>query len=213
VPNLTTKKLSIAIIFSSLFVVLSLFPIGTIFIGGNGRFQLSIMLPPMVGWLLGPYYGIISMVLGSIIGTFFFPSSPFGLLSFIIPATGAFFAGLNKKGIPYLTALYLAFFSFYFVVVYPSLYWFIAPHIIAAIFSILLFFFSSSRVGVFLNVFSSTFAQQATGTILTILLLQVKTESYYMIFPLMIYERSIAIIGSFLLILAVKNRLKSYITL
>jgi hypothetical protein len=210
--SLQIRRLSIAIIFASLFVVLSFIPIGTSLIGGSGLFSLSLILPPVVGWLLGPSYGSFSMIMGSLAYTFLSPLSSFGLLAFIIPSSGAFFSGLNRKGFSLVTTAYLCLFSLSYVIIYPIVWWFIIPHLIAVCFSVLFFLLRHTRISIFLSSFSSTFSQQATGLILTIVILQLKAEIYYIIFPSMIYERVLAGIGSFLLISAIEKRLNQYTT-
>ncbi|MEM3403304.1 MAG: hypothetical protein QXJ17_01945 [Nitrososphaeria archaeon] len=206
------KRFSVSIVFSSIFVILSLIPIGTSFIGGIGRFQLSIILPPLTGWLIGPYYGSMSMAIGSIISGFFFPTSPFGFMGCIIPASGALFAGFIRRDRSILSAVYLIAFALLFSFVYPIAWWFTIPHLFAALLCILTDLVNSHKVQVLFGTFSSTFSQQATGTILTILLLKLTAEDYFLILPLTMYERTIAAVGSFLLILAVERRLKtSYI--
>lgn len=207
--SLQIRRLSITIVFASLFVVLSFIPIGTSFIGSSGLFKLSLILPPVVGWLLGPSYGSFSMIIGSLIYTFISPS-PFGFLAFIVPSSGAFFAGLNRKGFPLLTTTYLSLFSLSYVIIYPTMWWFITPHLVAVCFSVLFHISKLTRIRIFLSSFSSTFSQQATGLILTIVILQLQPEDYAISFPFMIYERVLAGVGSFLLISAIEKRLNQY---
>jgi len=212
VTKITTRKLSAAIVFASLYVVLSFIPIGTSIVGGRSSFSLNEVLSPVVGWLLGPYYGVLSMVIGFFVGNFFSVSATFGLLGIVIPTSGALFAGLNKRGLPFITTIYLVFFSFFFYITYPMVWWFILPHIAASFCSILILFLKSSRVSVFFNTLSSTFAQQATGTFLAMFLLSLTSEQFYIIFPLTIYERTIASVGALLLILAIEKRVKTFFT-
>jgi len=212
-PKPTIRKLSIAIVFASLFVVLSFIPIGTSIIGGKDSFKLAIVLPPVVGWFLGPYYGVLSMIIGFIAGNFFSVTSTYGPLGVIIPMSGALFAGLNKKGVPFITSIYLILFSFFFFISYPTVWWFILPHIVASCCSILILLFKSSPISVFFNTLSSTFSQHATGTFLAILLLSIRAEQYYLIFPLTIYERTVSSVGALILILAIGKRIKTYFVL
>jgi len=209
--KIAVRKLSAAIIFSSIYVVLSFIPIGTSIIGGKDSFKLSIILPPVAGYLLGPQLGVLSMSLGFVVGSFFPVSSALGPVGILIPVSGALFSGLNRRRLSFLTALYLALFSSFFSIVYPTVWWFTLPHVAAACFAVLILVFKSSRLGVFFNTFSSTFAQHATGTSLYILFLLLKAEAFYVIFPLMIYERMVASVGAFLLIWGVERRIKSYV--
>jgi hypothetical protein len=145
--------------------------------------------------------------------TFFSVTSTYGPLGIIIPMSGALFAGLNKKGPPFVTSAYLILFSFFFISFYPSVWWFILPHIIASCCSILILFFKTSHTSILFNTISSTFSQHATGTFLAILLLSMKAENYYLIFPLTIYERTVSSLGALMLILAIEKRIKTYIVL
>ncbi|MGQ9781013.1 MAG: hypothetical protein ACUVQ8_01990 [Nitrososphaeria archaeon] len=208
--KIAARKLSIAVIFSSLYVVLSFIPIGTSIIGGKDSFKLSIVLPPVAGCLLGTQLGVLSMLLGSVIGNFFSVSSPIGPLGLLVPVSGALFSGLNRRGLSLVTASYLILFFSFFFVVYPTIWWFALPHVVSACLAVLIPIFRSSRISVFFNTLSSTFSQHSTGTVLFVLLLSLKPEAFYVIFPLMIYERAVASIGAFLIIVGIEKRIKSY---
>ncbi|MGD0330048.1 MAG: hypothetical protein ABSB40_06325 [Nitrososphaeria archaeon] len=211
--KITSRKLSAAIVFASLYIVLAFVPIGTTVIGGTSSFGLAIIVPPVVGWILGPYYGALSMVISFAAGNFISMTATFGFLSVLISTSGAFFAGLNKRGFPFITAIYLVFFSFFFCIIYPTAWWYILPHIVASCCAVLILFFKkSSRLSVFFSTLSSTFAQQATGTFLSIFMLSLTSGEWYVIFPLTIYERTIASVGALLVILAIEKRVKTFLT-
>ncbi len=202
--SIDVRKFSLAITFSSLYVVLSFMPIGTTLVGGTGFFSLSIILPPTVGWLLGPFYGSLSMLIGSTIYFFFNPVSFFGILTPLVPLSGALFAGLNRRRLSFLSFSFILSFVIFFTINYIKVWWFIIPHILAA-FSSLLYYLVGERFRIFLSSFSSTFVQHSTGTLFAILLYHLADERLLVIFPQMLYERSIATFGSFLLIMALEK--------
>lgn len=202
--TIDVRKFSASITFSSLYVVLSFIPIGTALVGGTGVFSLSLILPPVVGWILGPFYGSFSMFFGSIIYLFFNPSSFFGILTPLVPLAGALASGLNRRKLSYIPFLFIFSFVVFFVVCYHKIWWFVIPHILAS-FSSLLYYLVGGRVKVFLNVFSSTFVQQSTGTLFAILLYNLVDEHFLIIFPQMLYERTIATFGSFILIVVLER--------
>jgi len=200
------RKFSASIVFSSLYVVLSFIPVGSLLVGGTGSFSLSLILPPAAGFFLGPVYGPISMFLGALVWLFLTPGSFFGLLTPLVPMAGALASGLNRRGLSCLVFLYLTMFNVLFLARYSGFWWFIIPHFSASISSILLYFVKG-RLGVLLNTFSSTFAQHATGTSLFILLFSFKAEAFYPMFFSMLYERTISTFGSFILLLVLERYL------
>ncbi|MEM0384836.1 MAG: hypothetical protein QW134_02170 [Nitrososphaeria archaeon] len=204
VTSINVRKFSAAIIFSSLYVVLYFMPIGTTLVGGTGIFSLSLILPPTVGWFLGPFYGSFSMFIGSTVCLFFNPGSFFGLLTPLVPLSGALSSGLNRRKLSFVSFSFIFFFVIFFITSYNKIWWFTIPHILAA-FSSLLYYFVGERVKIFLSSFSSTFVQHSTGTLFAILLFHLTEEYLVISFPKMLYERSIAAFGSFLLIMVLEK--------
>lgn len=200
------RKFSVSIAFSSLYIVLSLIPIGSFLIGGRGSFSLSLILPPVAGFFLGPVYGSLSMFIGALAWLFLSPGSFFGPLTPLVPMAGALASGFSRKRMSYLVFLYLTLFNVFFVARYSGFWWFIVPHVSASISSILLYFVKG-RLNILLNTFSSTFAQHATGTFLFILLFNFKAELFYAMFFSMLYERTISTFGSFTLLLVLERYL------
>ncbi|MCX8188167.1 MAG: hypothetical protein N3F64_00470 [Nitrososphaeria archaeon] len=202
--SIDVRKFSTAIVFSSLYVVLSFMPIGTTLVGGTGVFSLSLILPPTVGWFLGPFYGSFSMFIGSTIYLFFNPGSFFGIFTPLVPLSGALFAGLNRRKLSFLSFSFIFLFVIFFIISYNKIWWFIIPHVLAA-FSSLLYYLVGKNFKIFFSSFSSTFVQHSTGTLFAILLYHLTDKQLLIVFPQMLYERSIAAFGSFLLIMVLEK--------
>jgi hypothetical protein len=63
-------------------------------IGGGGVISFGLVSGAIIGFLLGPFFGTIAVLIGSLAGGFVNPSiALFGLLTPLAPATGAFVAG------------------------------------------------------------------------------------------------------------------------
>ncbi len=126
------KDLALTCIFASLYALLSLvslFPI----IGSVGRFiTLAAVLAPVMGILLGPYFGAFAASIGGFLGWSITQTGAFSFLSFVPGATTALASGLlyNDKrklsGLMYST-LFLAL-AFYPTIgpawIYPYYLWF-----------------------------------------------------------------------------------------
>lgn len=108
---------------------MSLFPV----IGSVGKFiTMATVMAPLIGLILGPYYGTAAVSMGGFIGWIITQTGPFGFLSFVPSANGALFSGLlyNRKRIVSII-LYLALFlalAFYPTIgpawLYPHYLWF-----------------------------------------------------------------------------------------
>jgi hypothetical protein len=94
--KLSTKDLSLIIVFAALHAVFSIFPIGFT-LGVQGQITFGVIIAPMIGILLGPYKGGLAVLLGSCIGMSLNPGGAiFGPLSFIPPFLGSFGTGCVK---------------------------------------------------------------------------------------------------------------------
>jgi len=129
---LKPKGLALIISFASLYAVLtlvSLFPI----IGAVGAFiSLASIIAPLVGIMLGPYAGALSVSIGGFIGWSIRQASPFGFLSFLPGTSTAFASGFlyngKRKHVVVMYSLLLLSLAFYPVVgpawLYPYYLWF-----------------------------------------------------------------------------------------
>jgi len=88
------KNIALTACFATLYVVFSvwnLFPI----IGAQGKFiSAAVVTAPLIGILLGPIYGALSITLGGIASAFLSLSGVFGPLSFLPHAAAAFASGM-----------------------------------------------------------------------------------------------------------------------
>jgi hypothetical protein len=202
--SIDVRKFSNSIAFSSLYVIFSFMPVGTTMIGGQGSFSLSLIIPPVAGYLLGPIYGPFSMLIGALAYLFFNPASFFGILTPIIPMAGALASGLNRRRLSYIVSFYLLLFAAFIISYYSEVWWFIIPHVLASVLS-LFHYLVDGKFRFLLNTFSSTFFQHATGTMLAIFLFKLNAAILAMSFPPMLYERTVSTLGAFLLLIALEK--------
>jgi len=93
-PSLSTRNIALAACFAALYVVFSiwnLFPV----IGAQGRFiSAAVVTAPLIGIILGPIYGVLSITLGGIATVFLSLPGAFGPLSFLPHAAATFASGM-----------------------------------------------------------------------------------------------------------------------
>jgi len=113
------RNIALTACFAALYVVFSvwnLFPV----IGAERRFITAATLTaPLIGIVLGPAYGVLSITLGGITSAFLSLPGPFGPLSFLPHATAAFVSGMltTKKQAVCTASYFLLFVIFAF---FPS---------------------------------------------------------------------------------------------
>lgn len=123
------KDVALTICFTALYAVFCIFPLFQIVGLPNKSITLSAVIAPIIGILLGPYFGAVSTFLGGAIGFF---ARFFSLPSFVSGIVSAFSAGalfFNKRSLCVFTYFsVLFFFGFYPFVgpvwLYPVLMWF-----------------------------------------------------------------------------------------
>jgi len=80
-------------VFGAIHLVVTIIPY-SMAIGGGGVISFGLVSGAIIGFLLGPFFGTIAVLIGSLAGGFVNPSiALFGLLTPLAPATGAFVAG------------------------------------------------------------------------------------------------------------------------
>lgn len=80
-------------IFGAIHLIITLIPYN-IAIGGEGAISFGLISAPIVGFLLGPFFGVIAVLIGSSIAMLMFPSlALIGPFTAIATAFGAFGAG------------------------------------------------------------------------------------------------------------------------
>ncbi len=92
-------------IFGAIHLIITLIPFN-ISIGG-GEISFGLVSAPIMGFLLGPFYGVIAVILGSVIALFINPLiAVLGPFTILATAAGAFAAGAmrtrDRVGIPIL---------------------------------------------------------------------------------------------------------------
>ncbi|MHA2602199.1 MAG: hypothetical protein AM324_008735 [Candidatus Thorarchaeota archaeon SMTZ1-83] len=147
---------ALSCIFAALQMVIVLFP-ATLPIGGTGGyFSIDLVSAPFIGYLLGPLYGTVSVLLGTfiafvvdpsaagVLGTIasFIPAFPWvgAFIAGIVPATSAFVAGRIRTGryraVPLVFILLIVFFLL--TPVGPLALSFLWLHIVALVLSVLI---------------------------------------------------------------------------
>lgn len=125
-------------IFSAVHLVITLIPYN-VSVGG-GEISFGLVSSPIIGFLLGPFYGVISVLLGSTLALFINPAiavlGPFTLLA---TAAGAFVTGaMRTKDKVIIPILFIISFGIYLVspigLALPSFIWF---HLIVFAISVL----------------------------------------------------------------------------
>jgi hypothetical protein len=98
---------SLTCIFAAVQMVITLFPVTFPIDATGGYFETGLVSGPIIGYLLGPFYGSVSVLLGTFLAAVVDPLAAGvlgtlgllgGFLAGLPPATGAFVAGLVKNG-------------------------------------------------------------------------------------------------------------------
>jgi len=133
-PNfrLSTGNIALTACFAALYVVFSLWNLFPV-IGAEGKWiNAAVVMAPLFGMILGPYFGVLSITIGGIAGAVFQITGPFGPLSFMPHAAAAFCSGMltikrqNVCVVAYAPLLFL--FSFFPLIgpvwLWPYVIWF-----------------------------------------------------------------------------------------
>jgi hypothetical protein len=96
--SLSTKNVALTSCFAAMYVVFSFWNIFPV-IGADNKFiSAATITAPLIGIILGPIYGVLSITLGGIASAFLSPSGFFGPLSFLPHAAAAFASGILITG-------------------------------------------------------------------------------------------------------------------
>ena len=128
--RLKAKDVSLIICFTALYTYFCFIPAFPIAGSQGGSITLAAITAPIIGIILGSYLGMLSTLLGGIVGFFF--AAPFIPPSFVSGIVTAFFAGMlyaNKSTVCAFMYFSLLFFFGFFpfvgpVWLYPPLMWF-----------------------------------------------------------------------------------------
>lgn len=89
-----TRNIALTACFAALYVVFSVWNIFPV-IGAQGKFITAATLTaPLIGIILGPVYGVLSIALGGVASAFLSIQGPFGPLSFVPHTAAAFASGM-----------------------------------------------------------------------------------------------------------------------
>jgi hypothetical protein len=117
-------------IFAAIHTILALIPSFPAIGVEGGTLSLGMISGPMVGFLLGPFFGTIAVIIGSIIAGFVNPAIlVIGPFTVIATATGALVAGLIRVGKPFFVPIiYVIVIVFYLIgplgLLLPVFVWF-----------------------------------------------------------------------------------------
>lgn len=126
-------------IFGAVHLVITLIPFN-ISIGGGGEISFGLVSAPIIGFLLGPFFGVIAVLIGSLLALFINPLiAILGPFTVIATAAGAFAAGAMRTRIRMIIPLiFLLAMAIYLIspvgVLVPAFIWF---HFIAFLLSLL----------------------------------------------------------------------------
>jgi len=126
-------------IFGALHFVITLIPFN-LSLGGVGEISFGLVSAPIIGFLLGPFFGVIAVLIGSLLAMSMFPTiAIIGPLTALATASGAFAAGAMRTkiriGVPLIFVLSMGIYLISPVgIAVPTFIWF---HIIALVLSLL----------------------------------------------------------------------------
>jgi len=126
-------------IFGAVHLIITLIPFN-LSVGGGGEISFGLVSAPIIGFLLGPFFGVIAVVIGSLLAMFINPLiAVLGPLTALATAAGAFAAGAMRTKIRIsVPVLFILAMGVYLIspvgFAVPAFIWF---HIIAAILSLL----------------------------------------------------------------------------
>jgi len=90
--KLNTKQIALISVFAALIVIVTRLPSIPI-LGGEGKVELSVILYPIIGIILGPWIGFVAAFLGNLIAWIIPSSTVFGILLIPAGAVAAFVSG------------------------------------------------------------------------------------------------------------------------
>lgn len=192
-------------VFAGLYAVTSIVPI-SVFVGASSMLSLNLIITPCIAILLTPMEAVAAALIGGLLALWIAPwQAMFGPTTVLLPLAGAFFGSMtfHKKKIGslivaiFLTAVVLA----YLTSRSEFPYW-IVPHIGAIILAGVSVFSTPLKIRVPLNAFVATICEQASMLVQAVYVLQLPYVVFLTAFPLMLYERLIATVGSSIIILS-----------
>ncbi|MFW9886707.1 MAG: ECF transporter S component [Candidatus Thorarchaeota archaeon] len=217
-----TKLIAIGAIIAAVYAISVIVPISS-FIGAGSILSLAITIAPLFGILLGPRYGFVFGLIGGVLATIV--SSQFGGLYLAVPtiifgpAISGFLTGLSMKRTtkignislpgPLLTSVYLLIIIVLYLIPHYSAWWFILPYGLAALTALALQFYQTQLEDISIARFSvsilpfaliGTMTDFSMMTMGAVYILGLHADLFgFVIFPVMLIERFLAVIVSTLL--------------
>lgn len=211
-----TKKISVGIVLIALYAILALLPMSG-FIGAAGFSSIlsfAICVAPLIGIILGPWRGFVFGLIAGIVATII--SLPIGGGVYLIipttilgPAIAALFTGLSLRqstmirGLsipgPLLAGIYLMIIIILYEIFKLAAWWFMTPYMLAVVVAFVLqvkkFEFNPKQG--FLQLiplaFIGAMSDHSMMAMGSVFLLDLPVEVFgFVIFPVMILERTIA---------------------
>jgi len=226
-----SKPTAVGMILATLYAVSALLPLSGFFAaaGFTTSISFAIIMAPLIGVILGPYRGGAFGLIAGVLATFV--SLPIGggvylavPTTILGPAASGFFTGLARqtwtdvKGVkipgPIITAAYLLIVVLLYEIQNLSAWWFVLPYMLAAVVSIAFQFYNKDIIrgsdekpnpwAIALLAFIGTMTDFSMMTIGAVYILAIPADVFgFVIFPLMLVERSVATVVSSILLITV----------
>lgn len=226
-----SKPTAVGMILATLYAVSALLPLSGFFAaaGFTTSISFTIIMAPLFGVILGPYRGAAFGLIGGVLATFV--SLPIGggvymavPTTILGPAASGFFTGLARqpwtkaKGVkipgPVICGAYLFIVVLLYEIQNFSAWWFVLPYMLAGVISIAFQFYKGDILSgtdekpnpwaITLLAFVGTMTDFSMMTIGAVYILAIPANLFgFVIFPLMLVERSVATIASSLLLITV----------
>lgn len=206
---LTTQELTLSASLAALYIVTTFIPVDA-FIGGAAFISLEIVTVPLIAALSRPRVATVTAIVGSlgmaIFRTGTFPVLPFFAMAIpIISITLGSFSFHFRYG-PTLSWAYVLLGAGYYIEFSKGTLLWLAPYVIV-IASLPLALSSKGPLLTGLLAFYTAMVWQVTLNILIIGIGGLTGAVWAIITPFMFFERTVATVGSFVLIVALKSRL------
>jgi hypothetical protein len=208
--RVTTIELALTSTLAAVYIISAFFAL-TPFIGGPGFITLEIVMLPIIAFLLKPILATSAVLVGSL-GSAFIQTSfyhIFGLAGLLIPLVAVALGSIafhNEWGAIAPWAYVLAGAVYYILFSKGGTLFWLAPYTLVIVsLPIVLRIREPYRLG--LLALYTAMSEQVTLNVLSISLLNLTGDFWIGVTPLMFLERTVATIGGFAVIVALKSRL------
>ncbi len=213
----TTRRLVLTGLFSALFVISTLIPV-SVYIGGAGFITLEIVLVPVIAFLLEPWQALLSTLFGAVLGYFFGTglAPVFGPLSPFIPALAAYFGSIafhyDEKWFKWsspawltLPGGYIVFGIVYYLAFSHGTVVWLTPYFLAALGLAYRPLAKDSTSKIAIGCLTTAMCEQVGLNVASISLVGLIGGVWLTIAPFMFTERTIATVGSLIVIKALSR--------